>query len=391
MGTGRVERVSVEGEAAYLTAAFHSGKAVDGGGRAAAGEERNLRTLRRVRLEAGEGRDQQAALLGGDVEDAVADGAVTGAVRHGDADPSGGPAIHADDVGQHHPAGAAGMGRIGEIHPEDAVVGVGDESLCSGEADGPEIVGFDLQQRKIEPGEMVRQAVFIEAENIQPVAVSGKFRLGTALRIESGRGAAEIAVNRHAVAESAEFRGGELLRIAAVAHVDDGEAPDPPVADVELSVGISGGLRLRGADQRKMAGAGRIGHIDDFDAVDPLGDEDGVLRNGNAGGELHRVEPGDDPRPGGISQIEDPEAEFTGGEVEPAMRRSKLAAVAESTASPAEFRVVRSGDVVDAEPVAACGVEITSGAGQRNAAGRTGNDGERNFRILFHCRNAVSG
>lgn len=167
--------------------------------------------------------------------------------------------------------------------------------------------------------------------------------------------------------------------------------PTPPVADVEPSVGISGGLRLRGADQRKMAGAGRIGHIDDFDAVDPLGDEDGVLRDGNAGGELHRVEPGDDPRPGGISQIEDPEAEFTGGEVEPAMRRSKLAAVAESTASPAEFRVVRSGDVVDAEPVAACGVEITSGAGQRNAAGRTGNDGERNFRILFHCRNAVSG
>ena len=31
MGTGRVERVSVEGEAAYLTAAFHPGKAVDGG------------------------------------------------------------------------------------------------------------------------------------------------------------------------------------------------------------------------------------------------------------------------------------------------------------------------------------------------------------------------
>ena len=86
----------------------------------------------------------------------------------------------------------------GNIHLENAVVGVGDKRGVARDPDAPEIVGFDLQAGEIDAGQMRRRAVSVEPEHLEavPVPMQRGGRSPGAPAIETGRHAAEIAGHR---------------------------------------------------------------------------------------------------------------------------------------------------------------------------------------------------
>ena len=211
--------------------------------------------------------------------------------------------------------------------------------------------------------------------------------LRTGFGIHSGGGVAVVPPYGHAVTVAIQLKTPDPFRIPQIGDVPDGDPAVAPAAAVEEVVVEGDRLNLAASDQPDVARFFRNRAIQNFHPVNPLGDEDDVAGHGDSGRQLHRVEPGEQPRLRRVGEVENPEPLTPGGDVEPVVLHRHLPP---GDAGQALHQPGRGGsaEIVDGKSFPAGGIQVVAVPQYRNAVGRIRNLPEFQLR---RRRRRVSG
>ena len=100
----------------------------------------------------------------------------------------------------------------------------------------------------------------------------------------------------------------------------------------------------------------RIRAIKNFHTVNPLCDKNELSGSRNARCKLHRIDPVQDGRGSGISNVKDPKTELPCSQIKSVSGDSELTSVPESADPPDQFRAFRPADIVYRKQITSRGI-----------------------------------